>query len=71
MSWEISTFLQTVYHRFCQVKLNISPSRYHLASSCYHGDFMQILVPRISVNKMIVLVIGAVLGLVMEDIVKI
>ena len=71
MSWEISTFLQTVYHRFCQVKPNISPSRYPLASCCYHGDFMQILVPRISVNKMMVLVIGAVLGLVMEDMVKI
>ena len=26
-----SSFLQTVYHRFCQVKPNISPSRYPLA----------------------------------------
>ena len=52
-----SSFLQTVYHRFCQVKPNISPSRYPLASSCYHGDFMQILVPRSSVNKMMVLVL--------------
>ena len=57
MSWEVSTFLQTVYHRFCQVKPNIGPSRYPLASCCYHGDFMQILVARSSVNKMMILVL--------------
>ena len=34
MSWEISTFMQRVYHRFCQVKPNLSPSRYPLA--IYH-----------------------------------
>ena len=35
MSWEISTFMQSVYHRFCQVKPNLSPLRYprHLAAT--------------------------------------
>ena len=67
MSWEISTFMPIVYHRFCQVKPNLSPSRYPLAISGYHGDFVEILVTRHSVNIiMAVHGIGAALGLVME-----
>ena len=57
MSWEISTFMQTVYHRFCQVKPNLSPSRYPLAISGYHGDFVEILVTRHSVNIIMAVVL--------------
>ena len=68
MSWEISTFLQTVYHRFCQVKPNLSPSRYPLAISGLTTVILwKILVTRSSGNIiMAVHGIGAALGLVME-----
>ena len=65
MSWEIRTFIQTFYHRFCQVKPNLSPSRYSLAISGYNGDFVEIFVTRCSVDNY-GNGIGAALGLVME-----
>ena len=57
MSWEIGTWMKTVYHRFCQVDPNIRSLRYPSVISCYHGDSMQILATRRSVSIFMVVVL--------------